>query len=215
MTDLTDIVYVADRMTGSAYQKRLTDEKTLSDAKAQAAEIIAEAERHAETLAGTNPNFDGMGGDNNEYSGDDEQDKVTATINAFVALSDLAAEWRREMQTVESWLPDAVFTCVEKIVGAMKREALLKKVVKKSLEDLSDLRELTLKTARPDLPKLEAIALENPEIFGAFSQIVADPDLTCGEMRVVGSGGLLDIGLETQLAALKSAICTTSDATDV
>jgi flagellar biosynthesis/type III secretory pathway protein FliH len=114
---------------------------------------------------------------------------------------------QREIDLAHADLVGVVRDCVETILGEYPRERLAERLIRKALDTLGRAKPLLISAAPADVEILRAVAFRLSEADGLGAiRVQPDPDLAAGDCRLEMGGLILDVGVETQLAALDARL---------
>ncbi|MEJ6402713.1 FliH/SctL family protein [Yoonia sp. 2307UL14-13] len=134
--------------------------------------------------------------------------RETLNQQAKVAVDvlDEAARIRSEFRRLTPWLTDLVTQSLRKIIGQMDNADLVAATVAAAVAERASNEKLVIRVAAADHVMLKELINTNPARFEAVSEIVPDASLEQGALFLEGKGGLVSIGIDAQLTALKEHI---------
>ena len=175
----------------------------LNEARTCAKEIMAKAEAEADQI---------LGQARLEYSRQTQKGYQkgveTAKQDMSTQISTTALHVERYLAEMEEKTVQLVMNIVNKIIGAMDQEPLIRRLVKKSLDLMKNHRQLILKVAPVHLDHIN-LFLRNLEAEAGFSirmEIKSDHRMNAGDLILESDMGIVDAGLETQLAVIEQAL---------
>lgn len=181
-------------------------ERVLAEAQAQAETLLAEAQAQADDLlAQAQAQFDGAW-----QQGFDQGTQDAAAHWASQQLQ--AAEARRRTLVRQSErLSGIVSMAVERVIEQEDRSALFRRSLRTITKLVKDSAMLTLRVPEADRENAQrAIAeltAQLPQGAPAVAiEVVVDPQMPEGACRFESDSGVIDAGLDTQLAAIRRAV---------
>jgi type III secretion protein L len=178
-------------------------ERVLAEAQAQADALLADAQTQADALiAQAQTQFDGAW-----QQGFDQGMQDAAAHWAAQQLQ--AAEARRRSLVRQSErLSGIVSMAVERVIEQEDRSALFRRSLRTITRLVKDAPMLTLRVPEADRDSAQRAVDEALAQAGtALSiEVVTDPQMPEGACRFESDGGVIDAGLDTQLAAIRRAV---------
>lgn len=178
-------------------------ERVLAEAQAQAEALLADAQAQAdELLVQAQAQFDGAW-----QQGFDQGTQDAAAHWASQQLQ--AAEVRRRTLVRQSErLSGIVSMAVERVIEQEDRSALYRRSLRTITKLVKDSALLTLRVPEADRENAtRAVAELTAQLpQGTVIEVIADPQMPEGACRFESDSGVIDAGLDTQLAAIRRAV---------
>lgn len=182
----TRVVKAAD------YQALLEAEALIAAARERAAAI--EAEAHAAYEAEKARGY-----------ADGQAEASMAAADTALQSSLAAVEF---LERVEREIGDLVLISLEKIVGTMDSDELIRRVVRQALTAIRNEQEVTLRVSQDEAEvvreQIEALVARFPGL--SILSVTGEPRLARGECQLITPVGVIDAGVDTQLAAIRRAV---------
>lgn len=193
-------------VVSSADMAGMTD--LLALARRQAERITEEAERRAglieraavENDAARKAAFETRGRD--ELKRVIEAEALTKTADGFLRVAREADRIRDEFEALTPWLLDLVERSVRRIIGELDDRDLAARVVAEAVSELDEQTALAIRVRAADREALRDAMVQHPDRFVGVDRIRTDNTLKKGVVVIEGRGGLIDVSIESQLAAL-------------
>ncbi|MEM9797303.1 MAG: hypothetical protein AAF919_12480 [Pseudomonadota bacterium] len=131
-----------------------------------------------------------------------DETQIRATAEASYNLLSESARIRADFDAMGPWLEELLITCLQRIAGDLGERRMVSGILRQTMAEMQERDGLILHVAPKDAPMLVEIIEENPATFSAVEKVVETTGLAQGEIELRGPGGLLQLGLRSQLTAL-------------
>lgn len=125
----------------------------------------------------------------------DEQ-KLERTAKALTSVMQEASNIRIQFESLTPWVSELVATCLDKVVGELDEDDLLRRVVRQAISELSADTGLILRVPPLNIERMLSLRKSAPSLFVGVLEILPDKTVPPGEMRIEGSSGMMRFGLE-------------------
>lgn len=199
----------AVRLTAQEYDSRKSTQRVLSAAKEEADRIIRDARAAAEAIKteaeASRATLQAQTLDAAELTlkkflldkRDEAEPEMVRTI--FDQIDFIRADYAKH----EEWIAEVTIQGVERIIGRIKRDSVLKRIVETAIMQFGRRWTFKLYTAPTDLAEVRRVVSEGPGTINAVEDVIAHPELEPGRLLLRGPEGICDLSLIVQIKTLR------------
>ncbi|KAB7613607.1 hypothetical protein F9L33_09510 [Amylibacter sp. SFDW26] len=173
----------------------------ISDAEERAAQITEEAEvKVAETLQAAK---EALEDEINEYVNEQREARLAGELEQ---ITDVTNGLMQDFNAAEKWLTPLIISSVENIIGNLEFDERVSRLITSGLAETRKRWRLELRTSLSEFKQIKSIIEADKALFEGIESVVPDGKQSDGEIKIVGAGGVSNIGLGVQLETLKSVL---------
>lgn len=217
MTPFADVARPAERLSAQALAARLGSSSLLSDAQHKADRIIADARAEAAEIIKQAEGEIGPLRAALERQIDEQRaamvEEFTTEVTALTAADsiDVAAILTDRFDALQPWLSDLILNALSRMIGTIDPDKAMRLALLQALKTARQDWSVRLLCSPGDEPMFrrlvdDAGTTADGGPFRGVSGIFADQRLQPGECLLESDGTVVDIGIRTQLDALRMAM---------
>ncbi len=203
---------VARRISRDDAVERIAATETLSAARLKAEEIIRKATLHSDQLR-AEAEEEAERCRNTIYEIADAEllefvntARVEKSAQAFVEILSASSRLQQEFDALQPWLVELVMGSVRQIIGELSPDERMRRIIDVGMSETRTRWNLMLRV-HPDIQHdMEVLLAKYSDRFKTIVEVQSDADMDAGGCVLVGAGGVLDLGLETQLSELEKVL---------